>query len=84
MSAADKLHNAQAILRDYRQYGDELWKRFNPDAGKAGSLGYYRALVDAFTRRLRNPIVQEVDRVVSRLEQEAGGGCPWPPSATQS
>jgi hypothetical protein len=27
VSAADKLHNARAILADYRQIGDELWER---------------------------------------------------------
>lgn len=84
VSAADKLHNAQAILRDYRQHGDELWTRFNPDAGKAGSVGYYRALVDAFARRLRHPIVPDLDRVVSAIEQEAGGRCPWPPARAQA
>lgn len=26
--AADKLHNARAILDDYRRYGDRLWERF--------------------------------------------------------
>ena len=29
VSAADKLHNARAILSDYRKLGDELWQRFN-------------------------------------------------------
>lgn len=31
VSAADKLHNARAILTDYRAIGDLLWKRFNAD-----------------------------------------------------
>jgi len=29
VSLADKLDNARAILRDYRQHGDELWQRFS-------------------------------------------------------
>ena len=29
VSAADKLHNARAILADYRERGDALWSRFN-------------------------------------------------------
>lgn len=29
VSASDKLHNANSVLHDYRQIGDELWKRFN-------------------------------------------------------
>ncbi len=29
VSAADKLHNARTILRDYRQLGARLWPRFS-------------------------------------------------------
>jgi (p)ppGpp synthase/HD superfamily hydrolase len=52
VSAADKLHNARAILGDYRRIGDTLWKRFNPDAGMAGSLWYYTRLVEVLGERL--------------------------------
>ena len=36
VSAADKLHNARAILKDYRELGESLWDRFN--GGKEGTL----------------------------------------------
>ena len=29
VSAADKLHNARSMLRDYREVGDEQWTRFH-------------------------------------------------------
>jgi (p)ppGpp synthase/HD superfamily hydrolase len=29
VAIADKLHNARAILSDYREIGEELWSRFN-------------------------------------------------------
>ncbi len=48
ISAADKLHNARAILEDYRRLGDELWERFN--TGREDSCGYYSDLVTAFRR----------------------------------
>ena len=48
VSASDKLHNARAILRDYRTHGDKLWSRFT--GGKIGTLWYYRELVTAFTK----------------------------------
>jgi HD domain len=72
VSASDKLHNAQSILRDLRQCGDALWSRFT--GGKEGSLHYYRALVTAFRR---NPgsnaaLIEEFDRVVSEIERLAG------------
>lgn len=56
VSCADKLHNARAILGDYR-FGDEsFWTRFNTgrsDAaeGRHKTLWYYRELVKAFRAR---------------------------------
>jgi (p)ppGpp synthase/HD superfamily hydrolase len=79
VSASDKLHNVQSVLRDYRRIGDQVWDRFNKDAGRTGTLGYYRALVEAFRPRLQNPIVADLDRTLRMLETEAGGPCPWPP-----
>jgi (p)ppGpp synthase/HD superfamily hydrolase len=77
VSAADKLHNLRALLRDFRAIGDDLWARFNPEAGRVGTLGYHRALVDTFTKRLRSPIVEELERVLAELEAECGGRCAW-------
>lgn len=67
VSAADKLHNARAILADYRQSGESLWGRFN--GGRAGTLWYYRALVGAFSAVDRTPLVEELDRTVTALER---------------
>ena len=44
VSASDKLHNARAILTDFLEIRDNLWSRFNKEAGKAGVIGYYRGL----------------------------------------
>ena len=66
ISAADKLHNARDILADYRQHGEEVWKRFR--GGREGTLWYYRSLVDAFRTAGGNRLVDEQDRVVSELE----------------
>jgi (p)ppGpp synthase/HD superfamily hydrolase len=46
VSLADKTHNAEAILYDYRVLKDALWDRFNGDAD--GTRWYYRALADTF------------------------------------
>jgi len=66
VSAADKLHNARSILADLRALGDELWDRFT--GGKDGTLWYYRALVEAYGKNDANPVVEELDRVVSEIE----------------
>jgi len=70
VSTSDKLHNARAILRDYRRIGEALWSRFN--GGKEGTLWYYRSLVTAFQQAGRNELNEELDRVVTELEQLAG------------
>jgi GTP pyrophosphokinase len=70
VSASDKLHNARAILRDYRAHGEELWTRFT--GGKEGTLWYYRALVTAFASVQKNELVAELDRVVTEIEEAAG------------
>jgi (p)ppGpp synthase/HD superfamily hydrolase len=70
ITAADKLHNARDILACYREMGDDLWGRFNPDASKTDHLRYYRALVRSFQERPESPkvLVDELDRAVTELE----------------
>ena len=67
VSNADKLHNARAILADYRIHGEELWKRFNPDSDQ---LWYYRCLANTYLR-LKSPLAEELNRVVTELEELA-------------
>jgi GTP pyrophosphokinase len=82
VSASDKLHNARAILADFRELGDGLWSRFNRDAGKAGTIGYYRGLVTAFdATRQHAALIRIFDRVVSEIEEAAQFKGVWPPSA---
>jgi (p)ppGpp synthase/HD superfamily hydrolase len=71
VSAADKLHNARAILADYRKQGDAVWSRVNAPAKKTDVLWYYRELVKAFQSHGSDALVEELDRVVSELEQLA-------------
>ena len=69
VASADKLHNARAVLSDYRVLGEDLWERFNGE--KEGTLWYYRAIVDTLPDG--RPVVEELDRVVSDLERLARG-----------
>lgn len=71
VSCADKLHNARAILADYRVIGDVLWDRFN--GGKAGSLWYYRSLAEVFVRWGPACLAGELDRVVGEIETLVAG-----------
>jgi GTP pyrophosphokinase len=82
VSASDKLHNVSAILADFRQHGDAVWRRFNADAGKRGVIGYYRGLVTAYRRTGHQPrLVSDLHSVVSALEAETGVAGTWPPSS---
>ncbi|MGH3089913.1 MAG: HD domain-containing protein [Rubrobacteraceae bacterium] len=69
VSSADKLHNARAILADYRVAGEELWDRFR--GGREGTLWYYRTLVEAYKNAGSTPIIEELDRVVTEIEHLA-------------
>lgn len=77
VEVADKLHNARQILRDLRTIGDRVWDRFN--APKPCQLWYYRSLVNVLRENAENPLVDELDAVVSEIEERSGGpsdGCP--------
>ncbi|OPY08320.1 MAG: GTP pyrophosphokinase [Syntrophaceae bacterium PtaB.Bin038] len=65
VSAADKLHNARAILADYRVVGEALWERFNAD--RDGVLWYYQSLVAALKEGGATPLIEELERVVNEL-----------------
>jgi GTP pyrophosphokinase len=71
VATADKLHNARAVLSDYRVVRERLWKRFN--AGKAGQLWYYRSLIRVLGGPRSSPLVEELDRTVRTLAKLAYG-----------
>ena len=66
VSCADKLHNARAILNDLRVCGESVWERFS--GGCEGTLWYYRSLVNTLSELNKNPLVEELNRVVSTIE----------------
>ena len=65
--AADKLHNARALCDDYRASGEAIWQRFR--GGKAGTLWYYRSVVDVLQSVMPGPLVDKVARAVAELER---------------
>lgn len=67
VTACDKLHNARAVLADYRKLGPALWSRFN--GKREGTLWYYRALADEFARGGPAGVADEIGRAVSELEE---------------
>ena len=65
VSLADKLHNACAVLRDHRAFGEAVWGRFNAPAGD--QLWYYESLVAVFRERTPGPMADELAEVVAEI-----------------
>jgi (p)ppGpp synthase/HD superfamily hydrolase len=70
VSAADKVHNAYAILRDLRNIGEQVWSRFNASADDV--LAYYQSLVRAYRDAGGGRLVDELERIVRGIEREMG------------
>jgi GTP pyrophosphokinase len=66
VSAADKLHNARALVRDYAEVGEAMWTRFN--ASKHRQCWYLRGCVVALGQSWDHLIVRELDEIVSELQ----------------
>ena len=70
VSAADKVHNSYAILRDLRNIGEKVWDRFNAPADDV--VAYYEGLVRAFREAGGERLVDELDRIVRGIRREMG------------
>jgi len=71
VSLADKLHNARALLLDYRAVGERVFERFKTRSA-ADQLWYYRSLADIYRERLPGPMADQLTRVVAELEAAVG------------
>ena len=49
VALGDKFSNMSGIALDYRQIGDEVWKRFHAPNGKPDVEWYYRSLAEALS-----------------------------------
>jgi (p)ppGpp synthase/HD superfamily hydrolase len=70
VSAADKVHNTYAILRDLRNVGEAVWTRFS--AAPDDVLSYYEGLVRAYREAGGGRLVDELDRIVRGIRREMG------------
>jgi (p)ppGpp synthase/HD superfamily hydrolase len=70
VSAADKVHNTYAILRDLRNTGEEVWARFT--ATPDDVMAYYEGLVRAYRQAGGGRLVDELDRIVRGIRREMG------------
>ena len=68
VSAADTLSLARSLLREYRSHGESVWSRY--EGGRSGTVWYLRALVGAYRYRDVDGHVDELDGIVTALEEE--------------
>jgi (p)ppGpp synthase/HD superfamily hydrolase len=65
VSLADKVDNAESILNDYSEIGDELWTRFT--GGRDGTIWYYRTLSEIFDAALPGALSRQLAVTVSQF-----------------
>ena len=70
VSAADKVHNSYAILRDLRNVGEQVWERFTAPADDV--MAYYEGLVRSYREAGGGRLVEELDRIVRGIRREMG------------
>lgn len=71
VAAADKLHNARAIVSDARVHGEKIWRRFHKS--REETIAYYADLARALRGedpRLRR-LVEELERTLPALRDRA-------------
>ncbi len=69
VAIADRIHNARAMLSDYRDSGEKLWGRFN--APKEDQLWFCDELVETFRQSAApKALVGELERIVNELKGE--------------
>lgn len=70
VSAADKVHNTYALLRDLRNTGDAVWDSYEARADDV--VAYYASLVRAYRAAGGRRLVAELERIVRGIEKEMG------------
>lgn len=67
VALGDKLSNMQGITVDFRQIGDEIWKRFHAPNGKPDVEWYYRSLAAALSDLSETVAYQEFVKLIEKV-----------------
>lgn len=67
VALGDKFSNMSGIALDYRQLGDEVWKRFHAPNGKSDVEWYYRSLADAMSELSETLVYQEYVKLLKEV-----------------
>jgi (p)ppGpp synthase/HD superfamily hydrolase len=75
VSAADKLHNARSILKDFRVHRERVFDRFKKHT-QWDTVWYYSRLAREFVDLGGGEIAAELGRVVRKIEKDLAGAIP--------
>ena len=67
VALGDKFSNLSGIALDYRQIGDEVWKRFHAPNGKPNVEWYYRSLAEALSELSDKLTYQEYVKLLEEV-----------------
>lgn len=67
VALGDKFSNMSGIALDYRQIGDEVWKRFHAPNGKPDVEWYYRTLAEALSELSETLVYQEYVKLLKEV-----------------
>ena len=67
VAMGDKFSNLSGIALDYRQIGDEVWKRFHAPNGKPDVEWYYRSLAEALSELSDKLTYQEYVKLLEEV-----------------
>lgn len=70
ISVADKVHNARAMLEDYRAVGASMWQRFK--RGREQQLWYLKGLLEIYRAGVGGRLTDAFGRVIAELERASG------------
>lgn len=73
ISAADKMHNLRSMIDEYKASGDKIWAKFNAPEEK--KIWFYGEVLSILKRRLKNPIVKELEKTYKEAEELFGLEC---------
>jgi (p)ppGpp synthase/HD superfamily hydrolase len=74
VAAADKAHNAAAVVDDHQALGDALWDRFTTKSA-ADQRWYYESISTALAERIPgHPTVRRLQDAVRRLGEQLDAG----------
>ena len=63
---ADKIHNLQSLLAQYKKEGDEVWKHF--DRGKDIKIAFEQRILEMLKETWNHPLIKEYEKLVKEFE----------------